>query len=119
MPRDRTLKVQLGSSYRVLCLLRPQPEKMAGNQKIMTPVLAKATSHEFLRHHLIEINESLPLIEAIDELHPQDGRSVAIRIIVLNHVIGLGFGADPKRLQASLSSFGLRDHASLKDARIA
>lgn len=84
----------------------------------MTPVLAKATSHEFLRLHLIEINENLPLIETVDELRPQDGRSVAIRSIVLSHVIGLGFGADAKRLQASLRNFGLLEYASPKEREL-
>lgn len=84
----------------------------------MTPVLAKAASHEFLRLHSIEINENLPLIETINELRPQDGRSVAIRSIVLSHVIGLGFGADAKRLQASLRDFGLFEYASPKEREL-
>ena len=84
----------------------------------MTPVLAKAASHEFLRLHSIEINENLPLIERIDELRPQDDRSVAIRSIVLSHVIGLGFGADAKRLQVSLRDFGLYEYASPKEREL-
>ena len=84
----------------------------------MTPALAKTTSHEFLRHHLIEINENLPLIEAVDELRLQDSRSIAIRSIVLSHVIGIGFGADVKRLRASLTDFGLFEYASTKEREL-
>lgn len=81
----------------------------------MSPVIAKTTSHEFLRRHLIEINETLPVIEAVDEWRPCDVRSVAIRSIVLCYVIVIGFGADPKRLKASLEEFGLFGYASPKE----
>ena len=81
----------------------------------MTPVLAKTTSHEFLRRHSVEINETLPLIEAIDDLTPQDARSVATRIVVLSHVIGIGFGADTSRLKASSEEFELFEHASARE----
>lgn len=81
----------------------------------MTPALAKAASHEFLRHHAVELNEALPLIESIEELRPQDARSVAIRSVVLCYLIGLGFGADVRRLKASLEQFGLIEHASAKE----
>jgi hypothetical protein len=81
----------------------------------MSPVIAKTASHEFLRLHMIEINETLPFIEAADELHSQDVRSVAIRSVVLCYVIGIGFGAEAKRLKASLEEFGLFNHASPKE----
>jgi hypothetical protein len=78
----------------------------------MTPTLAKAASHEFLRRHSVKVNETLPLIEAIEELRPQDAQSVAIRSVVLSYVIGIGFGADANRLKASLEQFGLFEHTS-------
>jgi hypothetical protein len=78
----------------------------------MTPALAKTASHEFLRRHRVEVNEMLPLLQSIEELRPQDARSVATRIVVLNHVIGIGFGANAGRLRASLEEFGLFKHAS-------
>jgi hypothetical protein len=81
----------------------------------MTPAIAKTTSHEFLRRHSIEINEALPLIEVIEELKPQEARSVATRVVVLNHVIGIGFGADTSRLRASLEEFSLFEHASAQE----
>jgi len=84
----------------------------------MTSALAKTTSHEFLRRHSAEINEALPLIEGIDELHPQDACSVATRIIVLNHVIGIGFGGDASRLTACLKELGLFEHASAKEQEL-
>jgi Domain of unknown function (DUF4272) len=81
----------------------------------MTPALAKTASHEFLRRHSVEVNETLPLIEAVEELRPQDARSVAIRSVVLGYVIGIGFGADARRLKASLEQFGLFEHASAQE----
>jgi hypothetical protein len=38
----------------------------------MTPSQAKSLSHDFLRQHSVEIGESLPLIEPLEDLHPQD-----------------------------------------------
>jgi hypothetical protein len=81
----------------------------------MTPALAKAASHEFLRRHAIEVNETLPLIEAVEELTPQDAGSVATRSVVLSYVLGIGFGADARRLKASLEQFGLYEHASTRE----
>lgn len=78
----------------------------------MTSALAKATSHEFLRRHCVEVNQTLPLIEALEELSPQDAPSVATRSVVLSYVIGIGFGADAPRLKASLDGSGLYGHAS-------
>src|SRR5215204_2411957 len=84
----------------------------------MTSAIAKTTSHEFLRRHSVEINEALPLIEAIGELHPQDACSVATRIVVLNHVITIGFGGDASRLMACLKDFGLFERASAKEQEL-
>jgi hypothetical protein len=81
----------------------------------MTPALAKTASHEFLRRHSVEVNETLPLLESFEELMPQDARSVATRTVVLNHVIGIGFGADASRLRAALEEFGLFEHASARE----
>lgn len=84
----------------------------------MTPALAKTASHEFLRRHSVEVNETLPLIEAVEQLSPQDARSVAIRSVVLSYVIGIGFGADTRRLKASLEQFGLLAHASAREREL-
>jgi hypothetical protein len=81
----------------------------------MTSAVAKATSHEFLRRHCVEVNETMPLIEALEELSPQDAPSVATRSIVLCYVIGIGFGADARRLKASLDGYGLYGHASAQE----
>lgn len=81
----------------------------------MTPALAKSISHEFLRRHCIEVNETLPLLEPVEVLQPQGARSVAIRCIVLSHVIGIGFGADIGRLKASLEEFALFEYASARE----
>jgi hypothetical protein len=81
----------------------------------ITPALAKAKSHEFLKSNSVEINESLPLIEVIEELNPQNARSVAIRIMILCNVIGIGFGANAERLKKSLEEFGLYKYASAKE----
>lgn len=78
----------------------------------MTPSLAKTSSHEILRRYEIQINESLPEIEPREELHPQDARSVAIRCVVLNHVIGIGFDGDVTRLKGLLEEFDLYQYAS-------
>lgn len=84
----------------------------------MTPSLAKTASHEFLRRHSVEVNETLPLLEPVEKLRPQDARSVAARIVVLNHVIGIGFGADASRLKGSLEEFGLFEHASASEQHL-
>lgn len=81
----------------------------------MTPEFAKTTSHEFLRRHSVEVNETLPLIESIDDLTAQDARSIATRIVVLNHVIGIGFGADTGRLKTALEEFALFERASARE----
>jgi hypothetical protein len=78
----------------------------------MTPDLAKETSGEFLRHHAIEVNESLPTIEAFEDLRPQSARSIAIRSIVLGYVLGVGLGADTRRLKGALLDYELFEHAS-------
>jgi hypothetical protein len=78
----------------------------------MTPSLAKTSSHEILRRYEVQINESLPEIEPREGLHPQDARSVAIRCVVLSHVIGIGFGGDAARLKGLLEEFDLYQYAS-------
>ena len=78
----------------------------------MTPSLAKTSSHEILRRYGVQINESLPEIEPREGLHPQDERSVAIRCVVLSHVIGIGFGGDAARLKGLLEEFDLYQFAS-------
>jgi len=85
----------------------------------MTPAVAKRDSHDFLHRHAIDINEALPFLETMDELHPQDAQSVARRIVVLNHVIGVvGFGAPADRLRASLEAFGLFQNASAREQEL-
>ncbi len=84
----------------------------------MTPSEAKAASQEFLEQHSVEINGSLPLIESLDDLRPQDASAVAIRSIVLCYVIGIGFGADPSRLKSALEEFGLFEQASEKEREL-
>lgn len=84
----------------------------------MTPEHAKVASHEFLRQHSVQIGEALPVIEAIEDLNPQDARSVAIRSVVLSYVIGIGFNADPRKLEASLQQFGLYDYASAQEQEL-
>ncbi|MDM8562376.1 DUF4272 domain-containing protein [Candidatus Marithioploca araucensis] len=81
----------------------------------MDPEKLKLKSHFFLKKHSIPINESLPLIETIDELSPQDSKSVAQRIIILNHVIGIGFDAYPKKLLNALIEFDLLNFASTQE----
>jgi len=78
----------------------------------MTPSIAKVSSHEILRRYEVQINEALPEIEPREELHAQDARSVAIRCVVLSHVIGIGFGGSAARLKALLEEFDLYQHAS-------
>jgi len=82
---------------------------------MMTPSFAKTKSHEILRAYGIEINESLPEIERREELRPQDARSVAIRCVVLSHVIGIGFGGNAARLKGLLEEFELYQHASPRE----
>jgi len=84
----------------------------------MTPSIAKSRSHETLRRYEVQINETLPEIEPAEELHPQDARSVAIRCVVLSHVIGIGFGGDAARLKALLAEFNLYQHTSTKEQEL-
>ena len=84
----------------------------------MDPEKLKLKSHIFLKEHSIPINESLPLIEAIEELNPQNAKSVAQRIVILNHVIGIGFNADPKKLKKALIEFDLFKYASVKEKEL-
>lgn len=81
----------------------------------MTPELAKTKSHEWLRALKLEINDHLPVIEALEDLRPQEAQSVAARIVILNHVIGIGFGAQPSMLRKSLTDFGLFERVSKKE----
>jgi hypothetical protein len=84
----------------------------------MTPILAKTKSHEFLKSHSVEINESLPLIEVLEELNPQNVQSVASRIIVLSHVIRVGYGANAEQMKKSLEKFSLFKHASIQEQNL-
>jgi hypothetical protein len=79
---------------------------------MMTPAIAKSSSHEILRRYGVQINDALPEIEPIEELQPQNGRSVAIRCVVLCHVIGIGFGGSAEQLKGLLEKFGLYQHTS-------
>src|SRR5262249_5980498 len=81
----------------------------------MTPSTAKRCSHEILRHLEVLINETLPEIEPRERLHPQDSRSVAIRCVVLSHVIGIGFGGNAARLKGLLCEFDLYQYASSRE----
>jgi hypothetical protein len=81
----------------------------------MTASTAKTNSHEILRRYGIQINDSLPEIEPREEMHPQDARSVAIRCVVLSHVIGVGFGGDTVRLKGLLEEFDLYRCASPRE----
>jgi hypothetical protein len=84
----------------------------------MTPECVKVASHEFLRRHSIEVNETLPLIEPLEKLNPQNARSVAIRSVVLSYVIGIAFRADSRRLKASLQQFDLFTYASAQERNL-
>ena len=84
----------------------------------MDPEKLKLKSHIFLKKHSIPINESLPLIETIEELNPQNSKSVAQRIVVLNHVIGVGFNADSKKWRNALIEFDLFKFASVKEKEL-
>jgi len=81
----------------------------------MTPSIAKSRSHETLRRYEVQINETLPEIEPTGDLQPQDAQSVAIRCVVLSHLIGIGFGGHAPRLKALLEEFDLYRHASPKE----
>src|SRR5436190_22546224 len=81
----------------------------------MTPDHAKFASHEFLRRHSIEVNEALPELESPEQLSPQNPQDVASRIIVLSYVIGVGYGADARRLSSSVEKFGLSAYVSAKE----
>jgi hypothetical protein len=80
--------------------------------KDMTPESARSQSQTFLRRNGIQINETLPLIEAPSDLRPRSASDVATRCVVLGHVIGIGFGAQASRLRAALEAFGLFEFAS-------
>jgi len=84
----------------------------------MSPDETKAISHEFLRGHSIQINETLPLLEAASELRPQDSVSVARRSVILSYVIGIGFGADVSKLGNYLGEIELLQYASRKERRL-
>lgn len=81
----------------------------------MTPTQAKVLSHDFLREHSIEINATLPELESVDVLKPQNADSIARRIVIIGHVIGIGYGADTKRLKDSLHKYALWPHASAQE----
>ena len=84
----------------------------------MSPEDVKAQSEAFLRKHRIEINPTLPIIEAQDELSPQSADTVATRAAVLSYVIGLGFGQSAEEMKRPLVDFGLFDSASPNEQRL-
>lgn len=85
---------------------------------MITQELAKTQSHDRLRNLGLKANERLPFIESPEKLHPQDARSVAIRTIILSHVIGIAFGAQASQLRKLLLDFGLFEHCSNEERRL-
>lgn len=84
----------------------------------MTPDEVKNRSHDILVAQGVRINESLPLIEAPNELNPQSAESVARRAVVLVHVAGIGFGQQGARMMAPLKQFRLLQYASAQEIRL-
>lgn len=84
----------------------------------MTPEEAKNHSHVLLDAHGVRINDTLPLIEAPNELNPQSSQDVARRAVVLSHMIGIGFGQTGAKMKAPLEQFGLLKFASANEIRL-
>jgi len=84
----------------------------------MTPEEAKNHSQRFLAAHGVRINDMLPLIEAPNELNPRPSQDAARRVVVLIHIIGIGFGQPGARMKAPLEQFGLLKFASANELRL-
>jgi hypothetical protein len=60
----------------------------------------------------IPVLDHLPILEAEANLSPQSAAAVARRCVVMNHVVGIGFGGDPETLKDEVVKWGLMEHAS-------
>lgn len=73
---------------------------------------AKSKSEAFLKARGIRVNESLPFIEAPEELRPVSAQEVARRSLVLGYMIGIGYRQTGSRLKAQVEKWGLYQSTS-------
>ncbi len=79
---------------------------------MVNPEQAKQESIRLIRSLDIEVNESLPTLETEEELTPQSAQGVASRCMVIAHVVGIGFGGNPKKLRDAIEQFDLMGSVS-------
>jgi uncharacterized protein DUF4272 len=78
----------------------------------MTLEKLKQQTEEFLSAKNVGINISLPLIEDLSEVTPQDAKTIAKRLCSLTYVIGMGYGAEQTKLIDYLTKYNLLDAVS-------
>lgn len=79
---------------------------------------AKSQSEAFLKSKGIRINEALPVLEAPEELTPQNAVAVARRSMVLGYMIGIGFGKSGKEMKGHLDRWGLYEFTSEEERKL-
>jgi hypothetical protein len=84
----------------------------AKGDTVIDPAQIKADSIALLREWGIPAVDHLPTIEAETELSPQSAAAVARRSVILNHVAGIGFGGDARKLSDAVNRWGLMPYAS-------
>ena len=85
---------------------------------MITPDSIKLDSNKLFDNLGIAINEHLPLLEDISELSPQPAAEVATRAVLLQQLIGVGFGAEPSKLITNIRSWNLSDSLSDNEKNI-
>jgi hypothetical protein len=82
---------------------------------VIDPELIKAENIKLIRSWNLPVIDHLPTLETEIDLSPQDSNAVARRCMVINHIIGIGFGGDSSELRDAVEEFGLMDSASAKE----
>ena len=79
---------------------------------MIDPLAVRAANIEILRSWDVPTIDHLPTLEEESDLSPPAAIDVARRCVVLNHVIGIGFGGHAPTLAEALYRWGLMPYTS-------
>lgn len=87
---------------------------------MIDPEQLRTENNALLRSRGIQVNEFLPLLEEASLLQPlaPGAAEIARRCMVLNHLIGIGFGGHPTTLKAAVEKWDLWSEASGRERGI-
>ncbi|WP_367873109.1 DUF4272 domain-containing protein [Luteolibacter sp. Populi] len=85
---------------------------------MIDPQQVKEDNTALLRSWGFPVNDFLPTLEEEEDLSPPSAVDVARRCVILNHVIGIGFGGDAGELCAAVKQYDLFDAASEHERKL-